>query len=596
MSEDLIPNIPSDEPESPDTGAPVSAEEQEPVEEELSFSEMLDEFERTSDKPETSASGVLRGEVVSVRHDGVFVDVGRKSEAFLPIPALKDGEPPPEDALKTGDTLEVSVSGRSPDGYLTLSRVIAQRPKNWTEYEIAFSEGTAIAGKVTGVIKGGLSVDIGVRAFMPASRSGTRQAEEMQALVGQEISCRITQLDVEDENVIVDRRVILEQEREEKRKERIAALQPGMVVSGTVCNIRDFGAFVDLGGVDGLLHVSDLSWSRVKDPASVLSQGQELQVKILKIDDGGKRISVGLKQLSTDPWTVIGEKLQPGDRIKGVVTKLMDFGAFVEIEPGVEGLIHISEMSWARKVRHPEDLLKAGEVVEAVVLEMKLGEHRIGLGLKQVLGDPWERLEKDFAPGTAVEATVVNLAKFGAFVEVIEGVEGLLHVSDITSERRLNHPSEMLKVGQKIRVVIIELDRDKHKLKLGMKQLERGDADEYFESCQVGDTVTGRVAKISGGKVVVELGDGLKGICQLDPSAAPKDGAPKDGAPKDPARKDTASKPADISSLSKMIESAWKGGGGPAPVKEEPLRKGQVRSFKVTALDPKSKSISLALK
>jgi small subunit ribosomal protein S1 len=533
---------------------------------------------------------VLNGTVVSVREDGVFVDIGRKAEAFLPFDNSRRAQPSDEPSdLKKGDAIHVSITGYSPEGYLTLSQVIAERPKNWEQFELAFSQGAAVAGKVTGVVKGGLSVDIGVRAFLPQSRSGIRDSAELPALVGEEIRCRIIQLDVEDENVIVDRRVLLEEEQGQRRQERIAGLSPGMVVKGVVRNIRDFGAFVDIGGVDGLLHISDLAWSKVKDVASVLSEGQELEVQVLKVEQDGKRISVGLKQLTPDPWTQIAGKLNIGDRIKGVVTRLKDFGAFVELEPGIEGLVHVSEMSWARKVRHPSDMLKEGDVVEVVVLEVKAGERRIGLGLKQALGDPWERAEKELQPGTVVEGTIRNIANFGAFVEVLEGVEGLIHVSDITAEKRINHPNEVLKTGQKLKAVVLEMDRDKRRLKLGLKQLEPDERDDFISSCKVGDTVTGRVAKVSGRKAFIELGEHVEGVCSLDD--LPAASAPSETEPQATAK--------DVASLSEMLQAAWKSGSGGsksrAASQGAKLEKGEVRSFRVTTLDPKSKSIEVTL-
>ena len=328
-----IPAMPRPSDEFDPDADPV---ELEVIPDEPTFSDLLAEFEHGQEKPAPSSDGVLTGEVVTVREDGFFVDVGRKSEAFLPLDAAIDVDGNVE--FEIGSSVEVSITGRSPDGYLTLSRVIAERPKNWEQFEMAFENGSTIAGKVTEVIKGGLSVDIGVRAFMPASKSGVRETAELEKLVGQEIRCRISQLDVDDENVIVDRRVLLEEEREQKKQERIAALHPEMVVNGTVRELRDFGAFIDIGGVDALLHVSDLAWAKVKEVSSVLSVGDALEVQVLKIEGDGKRISVGLKQLTPDPWTLIAEKLSVGDRIKGPVTKLMDFGAFVELEPGVEGL------------------------------------------------------------------------------------------------------------------------------------------------------------------------------------------------------------------------------------------------------------------
>jgi len=591
MSSDLTP------------GAPKAPEELTPEEEASLNAEPEEVFEDLLEEETTAAAreegGVLEGRIVNVRSDGYFVDIGRKSEAFLPRDTSRRGDQAQQQAqqdeqeeLTPGDKIEVSVTGRSPDGYLTLSRVIAERPADWAGFERAFQEGTPVAGRVTGAIKGGLSVDVGARAFLPASRSGTRDAEELQALVGEEIRCRIIQLDIDDQNIVVDRRVLLEEEKQRQREETLARLEPGKVVKGAVRKVMDFGAFVDLGAIDGLLHVSDMAWSKVKDPKSVVSEGDELEVKILKVAEGGKRISLGLKQLTPDPWTAIGEKLQMGDRVKGTVTRLTDFGAFVEIEPGVEGLVHISEMSWARRVRHPKDLVKAGDAVDAVVLEIKPEERRIGLGIKQALGDPWERAAERFPVGAKVEGRVSKLAKFGAFVEVDEGVEGLLHISDITSERRLNHPSEVLKQDQTVQAVVLSVDTEKRRLKLGMKQLEPDDQDRFIEQLQTGDTVTGRVVRISGGEATVELGEGVKGLCVLD-AESPSEAPAAEPEPRD--------KPADVSSLGDMLQAAWKGGAGEsgeraAPVrKPEKLQPGEVRSFKVTELDPKSKAIRLAL-
>ena len=528
--------------------------------------------------------GNPRGTIVSIRDDGYFVDIGRKSEAFLPREAAHhEGED--DERLEVGKEVEVSITGRSPDGYLTLSRIIAEHPKSWAQLEAAHETGAAVACTVTEKIKGGLAVDInGIRAFLPASRSGIRDAAELDASIGQEMRCRIIQLDIDDRNVIVDRRVLLEEDRQQQREQTLAGLAPGMVVRGTVRNIREFGAFVDLGGVDGLLHISDLAWWKVKDVAEVLKEGDSFDVKILKVEEGGNRISVGLKQLTPDPWTTIGDKLNAGDRVKGTVTRLKDFGAFVEIEPGVEGLIHISEMSWARKVRHPKDVVNEGDVVDVVVLEIKIPERRIALGLKQALGDPWERAEAQFLPGTPVEGTVRNLAKFGAFVEVLEGVEGLLHISDITNEKRLTHPNEVLKTGQTIKAVVLEIDREKRRLKIGMKQLEPDSQDEVIAELKAGDNVTGRVIRIQGQEAFVELGEGVKGVCHIEAQAQ---------AAPEPTVVDK-----DVSSMGAMLAAAWKGGGGApaASAASAPrLKAGEVRAFKVSRLDPKKRTIELAL-
>ena len=579
MSETLTPGAPLDEAEVPEDAAAS-------LEDEVNFSDLLGETEPPAQKPESSAQGgVLRGTIVNVRDDGYFVDIGHKSEAFLPLDAAGFGD---DEALALDDPVDCTITGRSPEGYLTLSRIIAHRPKNWTQFEMALENRTSIAGTVSEVIKGGLAVDVGVRAFLPASRSGIRDSAEMEAMVGQEIRARIVQLDVADENVILDRRVLLEEEQEEKRKEAVGRLEPGGRVRGIIRNIRDFGAFVDLGGVDGLLHVSDLAWSRVQDVSSVLSEGQELDVEVLKVEEDGKRISVGLKQLTPDPWTLIAEKLTAGDRVKGVVTRLKDFGAFVEIEPGVEGLLHVSEMSWARRVRHPQDLLSVGHTVEVVVLELKPAGRRMSLGLKQALGDPWEKAEKELTKGSVVQGTVRNLTAFGAFVEVVDGIEGLVHISDITSEKRLNHPKEVLKTDEKIKAVVLEIDREKRRLKLGIKQLDPDETDDFFETCKVGDTVTGRVTRVKGATVHVDLGEGVKAICRLEEPPAAKT-----------AKRRVSKAKADVSSMGEMLQAAWKGGSGSTtaataapPTKLSP---GEVHSFRVTQLDPEQRTIQLKL-
>ncbi len=526
---------------------------------------------------EAAAPGVITGTVVGLRDDGVFVDINRKSEAFMEIkPGDDEAEP-----LKLGDKLDVTISGTSSQGYLLLQNLKAQRPKGWSQLEAAFASGGNVVGKVTEIIKGGLAVEVGVRAFLPSSRSGERSDEGLQALVGKEIQARIVQLDEEDRNVVLDRRVIIEEERATQRTKTLAGMAPGDTVQGVVRNLRKFGAFVDLGGVDGLLHVSDIAWHRVNDPADVLSEGQEVEVKILKIEEEGTRISVGLKQLQPDPWTLIAEKFHPGDRITGAVTRLKDFGAFVEVEPGIDGLVHVSEMSWNKRVRHPSEVLKVGEIVEVSVLDVKISEKRISLGLKQALGDPWERVEKEYPVGTAVTGTVRKIATFGAFVEIFAGMDGLLHISDITSEKRLNSPSEMLREGQEVRVKVLEIDREKRRLKLGMKQLEPTEIDSFMSEVEVGDKVTGRVVKVRDSVAVIGIGEGVTARCHLksdDGSGGTERSAPA----------------VDLSSMTSMLEAAWKSGGASAAASADAMAVGSIHTFTITKLDTEKGSIELA--
>ncbi len=375
--------------------------------------------------------------------------------------------------MKPGDKLQVSVKGRDPEGYYQLTRAKVDRPKDWAALEKAFADKATIMGTVTGVIKGGLSVDVGVRAFMPASRSGARDAAEMEKLVEQEILCRIIKLDVAEEDVVVDRRVVAEEEERSAKDRRYSEMKEGDTVSGTVRSLTDYGAFVDIGGVDALLHVSDIAWSRVSKPADVLSVGQQIEAKVLKItnDSGKRRISVGMKQLQPHPWDAVAGKYNAGERVRGTVTRVAEFGAFVELEPGIEGLIHVSEMSWGKKLRSASTLVKPGETVDAVILGVNAAERRISLGLKQALGDPWAEVAQRFAAGSVVEGPVASITKFGAFVQLTEGVEGMIHISEMSAEKRINHPQDVLKVGQVVRAQVLAVDTEKRQLRLSMKQL-----------------------------------------------------------------------------------------------------------------------------
>ncbi len=557
----------------------VLAPEDETASSEASFGDILSQFERRRHGEE--AGEAFEATVVTVSSDFVFCDVGRKLDGVLPVERLRDasGELP----VKPGDKMFVQITGRNAEGYYLLSTVKVERPKDWSSLERAFAEALPIAGTVEEVIKGGLRVDVGVRAFLPASRSGARDAAEMEKLVGQEIQCKIIKLDVAKEDVVVDRRAILEEEERRAKEQRFAALNEGDVVTGAVRNLTDFGAFVDIGGVDGLLHVTDMSWGRVDKPAGLLSGGQQVEVKILKINRDTHKISLGLKQLQPDPWTTVAEKYKTGDRVQGKVVRLTDFGAFVELEPGVDGLIHLSEMSWSKKVKKPSDAVKAGELVEVVVLGVNAADKRISLGLKQALGDPWEEAARKYASGTVVEAPVISLANFGAFVDLGNGIEGMIHIGDITGEKRLNHPREALAVGKKARAMVLEVDPSKRRIRLGMKQLEPTTVDEYIAGHKPGEVVTGRVLDAGKGHARVELGEGVIAECRL-PSGESVSERP------------LAQGQADLSSLTAMLAAKWKGGKASAAAShEEPVRAGQVRSFRISSLDSGLKRVDVEL-
>ena len=575
MSDPLNPN--------PDTADPNLADE--PTE---SFQEIFSAYEKAQPRKTESGAQSREGTVIAVTPESIILDIGFKSEGILPLSALAGK------SVKPGDKLQVTVKGRDPEGYYELTRGKVEHPTDWASLEKAFAEKSTIVGTVTGVVKGGVSVDIGVRAFMPASRTATRDAAEMEKLVGQEIRCRIIKLDVEDEDVVVNRRIIAEDEEAVARQKRFSELKEGDTVRGEIRNLTDYGAFVDIGGADALLHVGEISWHRVNKPSDVLSTGQQIDAKILKIDHDKRRVAISMKQLQPHPWDSVAEKYKPGDWVRGAVTRIADFGAFVEIEPGVEGLIHISEMSWAKKVRHPADLVKVGETVEAVILGVNVAERRMSLGLKQALGDPWTGAADKFAPGTIIEGPVTSITKFGAFVQLAEGIEGMIHVSEISAERRINHPQEVLKSGQIVKAQVIALDSERRIIRLSMKQLVPTGLDEYLAAHKEGDVVTGRLLEIAGRNARVELGEGIQASCRMRAESAEQKAEPEASKEARPQSTPPSAKP-DLSSLGSMLQARWKSGAPLASNQPEGLRAGQIRSFRIVKLDPVAKKIELDL-
>lgn len=548
-----------------------------------SFADAFSQYEKSHSRKSEDSSKPREGTVVAVTSDSVLVDIGYKSEGIMLLTAFADDREQP----KPGDKLLISVKGRNPEGYYELTRGKVERPADWDALEKAFNEKTTIVGTVTGVVKGGLTVDVGVRAFMPASRSGVREAAEMEKLVGQEIRCRITKLDVTEEDVVVDRRIISEEEESATKQRRFSEVKEGDTVRGTVRSLADYGAFVDIGGVDGLLHVAEISWQRVNKPSDVLSVGDQVEARVLKIDSDKRRISLSTKQLQAHPWDVVPGKYKTGERVRGTITRVMDFGAFVELEPGIEGLIHISEMSWAKRVRTAGDVVKPGETVEVVILGVNPGERRISLGLKQALGDPWAEVARKLAPGSVIEGPVTNITKFGAFVQTAEGVEGMIHISEISADKRINHPQEVLKVGQIVKAQVLAIDLEKRNIKLSMKQLIPSGLDEYIVEHQEGDVVTGRMVEVSGDQARVELGEGVLAACRMDSQSAAAKTAPT--APAPPAAK------ADLSSLGSMLQTRWKSGPPAAEAKPESARSGQIRKFRIVKLDKEARKIELEL-
>ena len=544
-----------------------------------SFSDLLSQYERAHARVSDSENRRLQGTVVAVTDDSVLLDIGYKTEGILPLSIFQDAG----ETVKPGDQFPVSITGRDPEGYYLLTRFKVARPKDWTALERAFAEKSAIVGSVTAQVKGGFSVDVGVRAFMPASRSGVRDAAEMEKLVGQEIRCRITKLDVTEEDLVVDRRAVLEEEDRSTKERRYTELKEGDMVTGTVRTLTDYGAFIDIGGIDGLLHVSDISWSRIDKSSDVLSAGQEIEAKVLKVDTERQRISLGLKQLQPHPWDAVADKYKAGERVRGTVTRLADFGFFVELEPGIEGLVHISEMSWAKRVRKPGDMVKAGETVEVVILNVNPAEQRLSLGLKQALGDPWADASQRFTIGSAIEGPVTSITKFGAFVQVTEGIEGMVHVSEISAEKRINHPQDVLKVGQVVQAAVLAVDSERRLMRLSMKQLVPTSIDEYIAEHKPGDVVTGRVMEEGAERLRVELGEGIHATCRVIAKAPAKEESKTEAK-------------ADLSSLTSMLQAKWKSGpSSAASSKPEAIHAGQVRSFRIAKLDPEAKVIELEL-
>ncbi len=571
------------------------------------FAQLLreDAASRANAVDRSGGSKTIDGTVIAVSDDAVYLDIGYKTEGVLPLSVFaKD-----EKAVEPGDRFRVTVKGRDLDGYYELTRQRgAAAPKDFTSLEEAFEAKGTVLGTVTGLVKGGLTVDIGMRAFLPSSRSGARDTAEMEKLVGQEIRVRITTLDLEGTqdgdrparpDAVVDRRSVLEEEARASSDARFAELAEGQVVSGTVRSLTSFGAFVDLDGADALLHISDIAWQRVEDPAQHLAVGDQIEVKILKIDNtdpAKRRIAVGLKQLQPHPWESVAGNYLLGQKIKGIVTRETDFGAFVEIAPGIEGLIHISEMAWGKKIRKPSDVVKVGDQVEVVILSIDTDAKRMGLGLKQALGDPFAEITKTIHPGAVVEGPISQLTKFGAFMTVTEGVEGLIHISEITAEKRINHPSDELRVGQIVKAQVLEIDREKRQLRLSIKQMVPTGLDEFLLEHAIGDTVTGRVIDVDtlSNTARVELGEGIVALASIpapDPTDAPGP-PPSSGAP------------VDLSQLGSMLTAKWKTAhadtkpaakpASSAPVTGE-VKSGQVRTFIITELDAPTKKLALKL-
>jgi small subunit ribosomal protein S1 len=489
------------------------------------FGHLLDQFEQ--EQSALQEGEVVRGTVVGVTERGVLIDFGYKSEGIVnPSEFMENGEL----VVKRGDEVDVLVKAmETSEGYPVLSRADAVRLRAWDDVEKAFNEGVPIKGRVMDRIKGGLRVDIdGIQAFLPGSQVDTRPVRNLDSLRGKEIEAKIIKLNRKRSNVVLSRKAVLEERNADRKGETLGQIEEDIIVEGQIKNLTDYGAFVDLGGIDGLLHVTDMSWGRLQNPAEMFKVGDTVQVKVLRFDRDRERVSLGFKQLLPDPWETIEERFPPNTRMNGKVASVTDYGAFIELEPGVEGLVHVSEMSWSKRVKHPSKLVGPGDAVEVEVLSVDPKARRISLGMKQVQDNPWRTLGERYQVGDRVHGKVRNLTDFGAFIEIEDGVDGLVHVSDISWSRRIKHPGELLKKGQAVDAVITGIDPENRRMSLSIKELEPNAWNDFVASHKPGDVVRGKIARYASFGAFVELGDNLEGLCHISELSDERVNKPED--------------------------------------------------------------------
>lgn len=478
-----------------------------------------DEYARLLELYDSSFRNIAEGEVVSgtvlqVTSSEVVVDVGYKSEGMIAIEEFRNERG--EIVVQMGDIVDVLLE-RTEDrhGYVVLSREKAEKMKIWDEIEKAYNDQKVVIGHVIERIKGGLAVDIGVRAFLPGSQIDVRPVRNLDSLRGEELRMRVIKVNKKRGNIVLSRKVLLEEENADKKQKTLSTLTEGKVIKGIVKNLTDYGAFVDLGGFDGLLHITDMSWGRVSHPSELFKINDEAEVIVLKFDPETERVSLGYKQLIADPWDGVGDRYPVNERVSGRIVSLTDYGAFVELEPGVEGLIHVSEMSWSKRVKHPSKILTVEDTVEALVLAVDPNARRISLGLKQIEVNPWLQIADRYPLGTKITGTVRNVTEFGAFVEVEEGVDGLIHISDMSWSKRLQHPSEVVNKGDEVESVVLNVDAENQRLSLGLKQLSTDIWDEFLSNNSAGDVVEGKIVKLTNFGAFVELADGIEGLIHV---------------------------------------------------------------------------------
>jgi small subunit ribosomal protein S1 len=542
-----------------DAAAPVAAplpeavaesEENQPEED---FGKILEQHERDSHL-DISEGEVVQGKVVKITGQDVIINVGFKSEGIVKITEFKDGD---KITIQPGDTVDVLVKQlENNDGYVELSRADAVRMQTWDLIEKAGRDGTTIVGRVTDRIKGGLRVDIaGIQAFLPGSQVDVRPVRNLDAYRNKDMEFLVLKVNKKRSNIVLSRKALLEAQTVKEKEATLKNLEEGIIVEGQVKNITEYGIFIDLGGLDGLLHITDMSWGRIQNPSEIFKVGDNIQVKVLKFDRDRERVSLGYKQLVPDPWATVNERFAIGTRVSGKVVSLTDYGAFLELEPGVEGLVHVSEMSWSKRVKHPSKMLNVGQDIEAVVLEVDSNNRRISLGMKQIESNPWDTLLERYTIGTRVKGKVRNLTDFGAFVEIEEGIDGLVHVSDISWTKRIKHPSEALKKNQEVEAIITAIDTENRRLSLSIKDLEPNAWDRFFAEKKLGDVISGKISRFANFGAFVEIEDGIEGLCH-------------------------------VSELSE----------GHVDKPEDAVQVGQTLQFKILKMDPEAKKIGLSVR
>lgn len=484
------------------------------------FASALESFTTETEEAE-GEERIIKGTVLKLTPTHVVVDIGAKSEGMLPISEALDHDG--KQKFQPGDPIDViREKGETEEGYINLSHQKAQKLRAWDEIEKAYNEKKAIPATVVERIKGGLTVDImGARAFLPGSQADLRPTRNLDAVKGQVFEVAVIKLNKKRGNIVVSRKQVLEEEQSEKRNKTLEHLEEGAVLTGVVKNLTDYGAFVDLGGIDGLLHITDMSWGRLTHPRDLVNVGDQIQVKILKFDKDKQRVSLGFKQLTPDPWLDAEHRYPVGAHVQGRIISVTDYGAFVELEQGIEGLVHVSEMTWSKRMKHPSKLVSVGDQVECVVLNVNPQERRISLGMRQLAANPWDSLHDKYPVGATVEGRVRNLTDFGAFIEIEDGIDGLVHVSNLSWTKRVKHPSEVLKKGDRVKAVVLAIEPDKRRLSLGVKQLQPDVWETFFAQHHVGEVLRGKVLRVAGFGAFVEIADGVEGLCHNSEAVDP---------------------------------------------------------------------------